>query len=106
EAQLEHREGQLGKLIYATLTGGTLLLASFVAQLLFDSSVDIGGSTYNPAATMLGLLAALLLGSPLVFFALRDLAKGKVQLGALVALAVLGAFVMGSYQESAAIAFF
>jgi len=106
EAQLEHREGQLGKLIYATLAGGTLLLASFVAQLLFESSVDIGGTTYNPAATMLGLLAALLLGTPLVFFALRDLAKGKVQLGALVALAVLGAFVMGSYQESAAIAFF
>jgi Cd2+/Zn2+-exporting ATPase len=50
--------------------------------------------------------AVLLLGTPLVAEAARDLFQGKAGMNALVALAVIGALSTGKYLESAAVAFF
>ncbi|MCC6580380.1 MAG: cation-translocating P-type ATPase, partial [Phycisphaeraceae bacterium] len=57
-------------------------------------------------AAVLGCVAALLLGSPLVWVAVRDILRGHMHMNELVALAVLAAFAIGKYQEAAAIAFF
>jgi Cd2+/Zn2+-exporting ATPase len=83
--------------IGATLVGGTLLLCSVIAQLLWSKELYPA----IPAA-----LAMLMLGAPLVYAAVQDLLKGEAGMNALVALAVIGAAATGKYQESAAIAFF
>jgi Cd2+/Zn2+-exporting ATPase len=83
--------------IWATLVGGTLLICSLVARLLWKNE-------FYPAVP--AAAAALMLGAPLVLAAARDLLRGQAGMNALVALAVLGAAATGKYQESAAIAFF
>jgi len=83
--------------IWATLVGGTLLLCSLVARLLWKNE-------FHPAVP--AAAAAMMLGAPLVLAAARDLVRGQAGMNALVALAVLGAAATGKYQESAAIAFF
>jgi Cd2+/Zn2+-exporting ATPase len=83
--------------IAATLVGGTLLICSLVAGWLWRQPFFAA----VPAA-----VAVLLLGTPLVAAAARDLLQGKAGMNALVALAVIGALSAGKYLESAAVAFF
>jgi len=83
--------------IVATLVGGTLLVCSLVAGWLWRQPFF---------AAVPAVLAVLLLGSPLVLGAARDLLQGKAGMNALVALAVIGALSTGQYLESAAVAFF
>ena len=97
QVAIESETGRINVEIIATLLGGMLLICSFVAQWLWDSAF------YWKS---LGSISAVLLGAPLVWVAIKDLMKGKAEMNALVALAVFGAFAMGEYQESAAIAFF
>ena len=106
DLQLESEEGKISIQIVATLLGGVLLLCSIVARILFD------GDFYS---TLLSMLAAVLLGAPLVWVAIKDLWYGHAHMNELVALAVLAAFALGSerqadaffngYQEAALIAF-
>lgn len=77
------------------LVGATLLVCAFVAGMLWPQPLYAA----LPAA-----IAVVLLGSPLVWTAFRDLANGQVGMNALVALAVVGAAATGRYQESAAVA--
>jgi Cd2+/Zn2+-exporting ATPase len=83
--------------ILATLVGGTLLLCSLVANVLWKQPFFAA----LPAAAAVALLAA-----PLVAAATQDLLAGKAGMNALVALAVIGAVSSGKYQEAAAVAFF
>ncbi|MFM8952203.1 MAG: heavy metal translocating P-type ATPase [Planctomycetaceae bacterium] len=83
--------------IAATLVGGTLLICSLVAGWLWQQPFF---------AAVPAVVAGLLLGTPLVAAAARDLFAGKAGMNALVALAVIGALSTGKYLESAAVAFF
>ena len=83
--------------IAATLVGGTLLICSLVAGRLWQQPFF---------AALPAVLAVLLVGTPLVVAAARDLFQGKAGMNALVALAVIGALSTGQYLESAAVAFF
>lgn len=100
DLQLESQTGRVGIQILATLVGGTLLVCSLVAYLLTPRY----GSDFH--ATVLAMLSAILLGTPLVWVALKDMAHGHMHMNELVALAVIAAFAIGKYQEAAAIAFF
>ena len=100
ELQLESQTGRVGGQILATLVGGTLLICSLIAHLLAPRY----GSDFH--ATILAMLSAILLGAPLVWVALKDIAHGHMHMNELVALAVIAAFAIGKYQEAAAIAFF
>jgi Cd2+/Zn2+-exporting ATPase len=88
---------QLGVQFVLVLSAATLLGCSLAAGWLWPKPL------YQalPAAA-----AALMLGSPLVWKALRDLGRGVVGMQALVAIAVTGAAATGRYQEAAAIAIF
>ncbi len=77
------------------LVGATLLACAIVASWIWPKPLYAA----LPAAT-----AALLLGAPLVWAAIRDLVRGVAGMNALVALAVVGAASTGRYQESAAVA--
>ena len=79
------------------LTGATLLMSSLLAGVLWRQPVYPA----LPAA-----VATVILGTPLVWLAVKDLVGGSAGMNALVALAVLGAAAMGRYQESAAVALF
>lgn len=94
---IQSQTGRVSLQIVATLIGGTLLLCSFVAGVLFNNA-------FYP--TSLGFLAAVLLGAPLVWIAIKDVIQGNTHMNELVALAVLAAFALGYYQEAAAISFF
>jgi len=81
----------------AMLVGATLLACSVAAGLLWEKPLYAA----LPAA-----MAVLLLGTPLVWLAIRDLLAGRAAMNSLVALAVVGAAATDRYRESAAIALF
>jgi Zn2+/Cd2+-exporting ATPase len=106
DLQLETAEGRISYQIVATLLGGVLLLCSIAARIIFEDDFY---------ATALAMVSAILLGAPLVWVAIKDLASGHMHFNELVALAILAAFAVGSqrdsdsffngYQEAAFIAF-
>ena len=89
------------------LVGGVLLLAAVAANLLFSDVQTVAGEPGgNFYAGILGAIAALLLGLPLVWQTFQDLRHGRTQMNELAALAVVAAFVSEMYLTSGAIAFF
>jgi Cd2+/Zn2+-exporting ATPase len=101
--EVEKSTGRVGVQILATLVGGMLLISSFAAQILFGPGE---GGNANIYATLLAMVSAILLGAPLVWVAVKDILRGHTHMNELVALAVIAAFAIQKYQESAAIAFF
>ncbi|MCX5662815.1 MAG: cation-translocating P-type ATPase [Planctomycetota bacterium] len=104
QLSVESQTGRVSLEILATLLGGTLLICSVAADWIYGA----GPSEFeaNFPATLLAFVAALLLGAPLVWVSLKELAEGHMHMNELVALAVLAAFAIGQYTEAAAIAFF
>ena len=104
---VQRETGRASALLVATLLGGMLIISSFAAQLLFESPVrDATGQLVNPHADLLALLGAILLGCPLVWHAVKHLARGEMHMDELVALAIAAAIALGEYQEAGIIAFF
>jgi Cd2+/Zn2+-exporting ATPase len=95
--QLDEETGRISMQVFATLAGGVLLICSFIAQLMWSDPVY---------AQVLGAVAAIMLGAPLVYVAIRDIIQGHMHMNELVALAVFAAFAIGEYQEAAVVAFF
>lgn len=94
-------------LFYATMMGGMLILASFVAEYFFDSRIrDAYGHLVNPYVDVLALFGACLLSIPLLWHAVTHLARGEMHMDELVALAIAAAIALGEYQEAGVIAFF
>ncbi len=104
--QLQSQQGRISIQILATLLGGMLLVAAVVAWFVFPHTADEIGQSYSPQSQTLAMFAAILLGAPLVWVAIKDLMHGHSHMNELVALAVLAAFAQGAYMEAAAIAFF
>jgi len=72
-----------------TFVGGALILNSYIAdKLLFPQTSEIGGIS--------AMLGAVLLASPIVLGALRELMHGRTHMNVLVALAVISAFVLAA----------
>ncbi len=94
--------GRASAQIMITLVGGLLLIVAFLARFFFESGPD---DTAAYQANLLAMVAALLLGTPLVYHALRDLVQGHSHMDELVALAVVAAFAAGEYLEAGAVAF-
>ena len=94
---LKSKTGKVSVEIIATLLGGTLLICALIARMTFDNA--------DPSDLLAGI-ATVLLGTPLVWVALKDLWQGHMHMNELVALAVLAAFAKGWYIEAGFIAFF
>lgn len=101
-------------LLIGTLMGGMLVFSSYVvdfpwvAQTLFqlDVSVNPSGRIHTPYSDIIALIGAVLLGTPLVWHAVKCLTHGHAHMEELVALAVVAAIALGEYQEAGIIAFF
>jgi Cd2+/Zn2+-exporting ATPase len=81
------------------MLGGVLVVNSWLAEWLFFKDDPVVG-------TICAILGALVLSYPIFRTAVTDIAEGNFQMNELVALAILAAFVMGSYQEAGIVAFF
>ena len=94
--------GSVGTQVVITLLGGVLLLAAFAAGLAYRNP----GEAQNFQADVVAAIAAILLGAPLVWQALKDAFYGRTQMKGLAALAIGAAFASEQYQVSGWIAFF
>jgi len=94
---VEDEERRASFQIMATMLGGMLLVAALLAQKLFPHPFQAG---------LAAMVAAILLGAPLVWAALRDLWRGGAQMNALAALGVVASFAAGHYVTSGAISLF
>ncbi len=105
---VDESTGKVNAEIVAVLLGGLLLVTAVVARLAFPPHEFIAGeeSVSNQHAQTIAIIAALLLGVPLVWQAIRDLWTGHMHMNELAALAVTAAFASGAYLEAGAIAFF
>jgi Zn2+/Cd2+-exporting ATPase len=89
--------------LVATMLGGVLVLASFVASLAFGWEDPKRGDFYRDVLAGIG---ALLLAVPLWAHALKALLSGHLHMDELVALAILAAMAKGEYQTAGVVAFF
>lgn len=84
--------------LLGTLTGGALLLNSYIAERLFEN-----GQVH---AEIMAMAGAVLLGAPVVWHALKGLFSGHGHMDELVALAIIAAFSIKDYRTAGAVAFF
>jgi Cd2+/Zn2+-exporting ATPase len=84
---------QLGVFLF----GGLLLGISWVATFLFER---------QEIAVLVALLAAVLLGAPLVYNAIKDLWQGRLEMNELAALSFMASLGTAQYQVAAVIALF
>ncbi|MEM9884156.1 MAG: cation-translocating P-type ATPase, partial [Planctomycetota bacterium] len=109
-APVETADRKVDLKIIAVLFGCTVLLTAVAARFVFEA---------NDYSHYLAMLAAVLLGGPIVYAAARGLIAGRLSRGGgsddparsaahieeLVALAILASFAMGAYLTSAVVAF-
>ena len=84
--------------LWQTLIGVVFVINAFLVDRLFQSSHTIAS-----ASAMLG---AVILGTPIVLIAIKDLKVGRLSINELVAIAVLAAFSTGDYKTAGVVAFF
>jgi len=98
---VEHTHGQqirVSMALLGTLAGGMLLVNSGIARFIY------GRTSFN--TDLLAMVAAVLLGAPIVLHAIRSLIKKEAHMDELVALAVIAAFATQNYVAAGVIAFF
>ncbi|HEC03345.1 MAG TPA: cation-translocating P-type ATPase, partial [Phycisphaerales bacterium] len=86
--------------LIGTLAGGMLLFTSFVARSRFLYGSDSFQTQF------LVMIAAILLGVPIVLHALKSLMSKEMHMDELVALAIIAAFATGKYFEAGIVAGF
>ena len=80
------------------LLGLVLVLNAFAVDWLFEA----GGTV----ASFSAFFGSLILGTPIVITAVKDLKRGRMSINKLVAIAVLAAFASGDYKTAGIVAFF
>jgi len=94
---VDKQTGRASALIVGILVGGVLVINSFVASWIFESSFY---------SDMLALAGAIMLGLPIFIHAGRQLFAGKMHMDELVAVAVIAAISGGNYKAAGVVAFF
>ncbi len=97
----EHTHGKQIRVSIAllgTLAGGVLLINSIVSPIFF------GEERFN--TEILAMMGAILLGAPIVWYAILALLKGESHMDELAALAIVAAFATQNYVSAGLIGFF
>lgn len=97
---VDNAEGTSAKLL-RILVGAVLLVVAAIAGLIFQEN-ESGENIYSG---IVGFIAAIVLGLPLIYRAILDFAQGKQHLHQLAALAVAASIASNLYQTAGWIAF-
>lgn len=81
-----------------TLIGLMFVINAYVVDWVVDRATLVAAAS--------GMLGAVILGTPIVMTAIKDLRRGLLSINELVALAVLAAVATGDYKTAGVIAFF
>ncbi len=84
--------------LWQILLGLILVINSFVINWLFEQPQVI--------ASISACIGSIILATPIVITAVKDLIKNRLSINELVAIAVLAAFASGNYQIAGVVAFF
>jgi len=84
--------------LVGTLLGGTLLLNSLISPIFYGRKAEV--------SQILAILAAILLGAPIVIHSIKSVIKNQMHMDELVALAIIAAFATGDYVAASVVAFF
>ena len=84
--------------LWQIVLGLILVINAFVVNWLFEAPQTI--------ASISACLGSIILGYPIVVTAIKDLAKNRLSINELVAIAVLAAFASGNYETAGVVAFF
>lgn len=103
KGSVEKQTGRAGILILGVFLGGVLVLLSYAAEALYQSTSPSGRNYY---ADLLAIGGALLLGIPILVHAAKEMFRGQTNMDELVALAVIAALAAGDYKAAGAVAFF
>jgi len=98
---VEHTRGKqirVSLALLGTLAGGTLLITSLFAKLIYGPESD--------QAEFLAMLSAVLLGAPIVIHAVKCLIQRQSHMDELVALAIVALFSTQNYVVAGVVAFF
>ena len=98
---VEHTHGKqvrVSMALLGTLAGGMLLINSGIASLIYGSDSD--------HAQFLAMAAAVFLGAPIVFHAIKCLIQRHSHMDELAALAIVAAFATEEYITAGIVAFF
>jgi len=104
--QTDHTQAHSNVSFPLIVAGLVFVINGFLADWFIDSgSADEGGggSTVGDLSAMLG---AIILATPILWRAFKDLAAGKLTTNELVAIAVSASFATGQYREAGLVAFF
>jgi len=99
----EHTHGKqvrISMALLGTLAGGMLLLSLLPAR----SRFLYGSDSFH--TEFLAMLAAILLGAPIILHAVKSLIRREAHMDELVALAIIAAFATGKYATAGIVAFF
>jgi Cd2+/Zn2+-exporting ATPase len=92
------RQIQVSAALLGTLAGGMLLISNGVARLIYGNASD--------QAELLAMVAAVLLGSPIVLHAIKCLIQRHSHMDELVALAIIALFATENYVVAGVVSFF
>lgn len=90
--------------LVATMLGGVLVLASFVAWWIFGAGGDSERAAFY--RDVLAAIGTLFLAVPLWWHAIKSILTGHMHMDEMVALAILAAMANGDYQTAGVVAFF
>jgi len=96
--QSHGRQVRISMALVGTLLGGMLLISSGIARFFYGSDSD--------HAEFLAMIAAILLGLPIVLHAVGSLVRRESHMDELVALAIIAAFATQEYITAGIVAFF
>jgi len=96
--QTQGRQFRISIALMGTLAGGILLINSGLARFIY------GTDSFN--THLLAVAAAVLLGIPIIWNAIKSLGKTRMRMNELVALAMIASFVIEEYATAGVIAFF
>ncbi len=99
DAEKTHRKQvTVSMALVGTLLGGTLLLNSLISPIFYGRGTEI--------KELLAMVAAILLGAPVVIHSIKSVIQGHMHMDELVALAIIAAFATGDYVAASVVAFF
>jgi len=95
---IEHDHEHAPIRLWQTLVGVIFVVNGFIVDWVFEQ-----GQTASSISAFIG---AVILGYPIVFTGIKDVARGILSINELVSIAVLAAFASGDYKTAGVVAFF